>query len=88
MSKTPRTDGLFKSYEADRGGMAHIVLRRGVEQLEAELADARAEIEAQMKEAYINGYEKGHFDTCEGNYGHIEEKAEDFLAALAAEGGK
>lgn len=39
MSKTPRTDDLFKSYEADRGGMAHIVLRRGVEQLETELAD-------------------------------------------------
>lgn len=50
--------------------------------------EARAEIEAQMKEAYINGYEKGHFDTCEGNYGYIEDKAEDFLAALAAERGK
>lgn len=49
MDKTPRTDDLFKSYEADRGGMAHIVLRRGVEQLETELADKDRQLAEALK---------------------------------------
>ena len=52
--------------------------------VEKQLAEARAEVERLMKEAYMSGYDKGHCDTVEGNYGYIEEKADDFMAAIEA----
>ena len=35
--------------------------------------------------AFMCGYEKGHFDTVEGIYGYIEDKADDYLAELETE---
>ena len=37
-------------------------------------------IRSKCKEAYIDGYERGHFDTVESCYGSSEEKADEWLS--------
>jgi hypothetical protein len=37
------------------------------------------EASPKLSQAYIEGYERGHNDTVEGEYGYVDEKAKDWL---------
>ena len=42
------------------------------------------QIEALLEAAYIAGYECGHDDTVESNYGHSDERAGDYVEEVMA----
>ena len=56
MSKTPRTDEMLKRYDTlEDGAAGFMLLRQSIEELEIELAEARAEIERKDKLLSIVG---------------------------------
>lgn len=45
-------------------------------------------LEKDVKLAYLAGYEMGHNDTVESNYGYQEDKADEYVDAIRSEFGK